>query len=101
MGTRGRTFQRQWRPASSHQPCWPRCKPRVHKLRRERKGSFDAESFRAIRPHIEPCAESYLFSSDALCWPQTPNQEMKPTAPISYLVTLLATDPARGLSLSR
>jgi hypothetical protein len=30
-----------------------------------------------------------------------PNQPMKPTAPDPIIVSLFATDPARGLSLSR
>jgi hypothetical protein len=33
--------------------------------------------------------------------PFLPNQSMKPMAPTRYFATLLATNPARGLSLSR
>jgi hypothetical protein len=32
---------------------------------------------------------------------QRPNQQMKPTAPLRENPSELATDPARGLSLSR
>jgi hypothetical protein len=31
----------------------------------------------------------------------TPNQSMKPTAPLRNNFSVIATDPARGLSLSR
>jgi hypothetical protein len=32
---------------------------------------------------------------------KTPNQTIKPTAPLSDQVSMLATTPCRGLSLSR
>jgi hypothetical protein len=42
----------------------------------------------------------YRFPPPSLL-PQKPNQTMKPTAPLRYNFSVFATDPARGLSLSR
>ena len=85
------------------------CGPRHHHCQgmpashsRARSDFDDAEFSRAIRSRSSrPKGRLASARVPCLSWEPTPNQSMKPMAPARYFATLLATNPAHGLSPSR
>jgi hypothetical protein len=71
----------------------PKALPYIHEKMRENRWAA------IMLPHA--VAEIEGTEKPPACHPTRPNQSMKPTAPLQGAVSMFATTPRRGLSLSR